>query len=124
MLRRMTVALIAVLARAAAPAPANAQGTSGLGGWLPALALLALLVTLAALVAFAVADWRSYRQRGARRGYRHRRTAHERFATSVELQRRAIADEQVVAPPAQDNDAEDEGQDEDEDALLRQLLGQ
>ena len=35
-----------------------------------------------ALAAFALTDWRSYRRRGTRRGYRHRRSAYERFAAS------------------------------------------
>jgi hypothetical protein len=91
--------------------------TGGLSGWLPALALIALLAATAALIAFAVFDWRSYQRRGTRRGYRPRRSAHERFATSVEHQRRAVAEES--APPP----AEPQPQD-DEDELLRQLLGQ
>ncbi len=96
----------------AAPLEALAWFTGGLDGWLPTLALLALLAIMATLIALAVADWRSYQTRGGRRGYRHRRTAHERFAPSVELQRRAT---------------EGKGrrtQGEDEDDLLRQLLGQ
>ncbi|MEI7772771.1 MAG: hypothetical protein WCI67_22470, partial [Chloroflexales bacterium] len=98
----------------AAPLTALAWFTGGLGGWLPALALLALLAAMVALIAFAVADWRSYRGRGARRGYRHRRTAHERFAPSVEIQRRAA---EGSRPPVAAAEA-------DEDELLRQLLGQ
>jgi hypothetical protein len=101
------------------PLAALAWFTSGLGGWLPALALLALLATMAALIAFAVADWRSYQHRGTRKGYRPRRTAHERFAPSVELQRRATT-EAGQLPEADRRSPEDD----DEDDLLRQLLGQ
>jgi hypothetical protein len=89
----------------------------GIDGWLAALAIVALLATVVALVAFAVADWRTYRRRGARRGYRRRRTAHERFAASVDLQRSAAAEDVAAAPPAVP-------QAHDEDELLRQLLGQ
>jgi hypothetical protein len=114
-LQRATIAGAPALA---GPVAALAWFTGGLGGWLPALAILALLVTVGVLVAFAVTDWRSYRQRGTRRGYRHRRTAHERFAPSVEIQRRAAPPAASAAPaPPPDNT-------EDEDELLRQLLGQ
>lgn len=92
-----------------------AQFTGGLGGWLPYLAILGLLLVMGVLVAFAVADWRTYRRRGPARGYRYRRSAHERFAAGVEHQRRR------AAPPAPTPPAAAEGGDDD---LLRELLGQ
>ncbi len=115
-----------------------------LDSWLPTLGLLTLLAMMVILILFALADWRSYRIRAARRGYRHRRTAHERFAASVDLQRRAAEEggeqvagggrqvagdgrqvagdgRQVAGGRWQD---EDEDEDEDDDELLRQLLGQ
>ncbi|MBX0329853.1 CapA family protein [Oscillochloris sp. ZM17-4] len=113
-LQRATVGGAAVPSELMAPL---AQFTGGLGGWLPALMIIALLVTMGVLVAFAVADWRSYQRRGTRRGYRPKRTAHERFAAGVDYQRRAARAE----PPAAPLPAAPEG---DEDDLLRQLLGQ
>ncbi|MEI6777821.1 MAG: hypothetical protein WCK70_13055 [Chloroflexales bacterium] len=110
--------------------------TGDLEDWLPTLGLLALLAMVVILILFALADWRSYRIRAARRGYRHRRTAHERFAASVDLQRRAAEEgreqeagggRQVAGGRWQDEDEgedEDEDEDEDENELLRRLLGQ
>jgi hypothetical protein len=147
MLHRLTIAIITTAAMVIAPAPAAAQGaggleqplqtasipaaesgqqaplaqlSGGLSGWLPALAIIALLITIGVLVAFAVSDWRSYRQRGTRRGYRPKRTAHERFAAGVDFQRRAAREGASTAPPPAPPAADDE----DEDELLRQLLGQ
>jgi hypothetical protein len=60
-------------------ADALTQAADGFGWWGPALAVAALLITILALAGFALADWRTYRRRGARRGYR-RRSAFERFA--------------------------------------------
>ena len=111
--------------------------TGDLEDWLPTLGLLALLAMVVILILFALADWRSYRIRAARRGYRHRRTAHERFAASVDLQRRAAEEggEQEAGGGRQEAgdgrqetggrwQDEDEDEDEDNDELLRHLLGQ
>ncbi|NNJ13225.1 hypothetical protein EKD04_023145 [Chloroflexales bacterium ZM16-3] len=144
MLRRLIIAIITTAAMVIAPAPAAqgavglaqplltasipaaesgqqatlAQISGGLGGWLPALAIIALLITMGVLVAFAVSDWRSYQQRGTRRGYRPKRTAHERFAAGVDYQRRAAREGFSATPPPAPHAADDE------DELLRQLLGQ
>jgi len=81
-------------------------GEGGLGGlaqafdgasWGLVAAVAALLLAILTLGFFALSDWRGYRQRGGRRGYRRRRTAHERFATA-----RAAAREQSGAYPAAD----------------------
>ncbi len=101
----------------AAPMAVLAWFTSDMDGWLSALAMLALLVTIVTLVAFAVADWRSYRGRGGQRGYRHRRTAHERFAASADLPHHAAEEGRGQA-------AEGRQPGDDDDELLRQLLGQ
>ncbi|NTW03913.1 MAG: CapA family protein [Oscillochloris sp.] len=93
--------------------------TSGLDGWLPILAILGLLITVGVLIAFAVSDWRSYRNRRPRREYRYRRTAHERFAAGVDHQHRASAEEDRATVPVATSHNEDE-----DDDLLRQLLEQ
>jgi hypothetical protein len=113
MLRQLTSAGLAMMIGLGRSEQAQ-RAAAGLGIWLPLLGLLALLAAAAALISFALADWRAYQQRGPRRGYRYRRTAHDRFAPSVELQRQAGI---APAPPAPQAPP-------DEDDLLRQLLGQ
>ncbi|NTV62840.1 MAG: CapA family protein [Oscillochloris sp.] len=93
------------------PLAALAWFTEGLGGWLPILALIGLLAIMAILITFAVNDWRSHQRRRPQRGYRYRRTAHERFAAGVEYQRHAAE----MGGKAQETENDD---------LLRQLLGQ
>jgi len=95
------------------------------GWWLPMLALAALVVALVTLVGFAVADWRSFRQHGARRrAYRRRRSAFERLGQApvqpaparAPRESRATAHTGTTvrrAPPAPPDD---------DDALLRRLL--
>jgi poly-gamma-glutamate synthesis protein (capsule biosynthesis protein) len=61
-------------------AGALSQAADSFGWWAPALAVAALLIAILALGGFALADWQTYRRRGARRGYRRRRSAFERFA--------------------------------------------
>jgi hypothetical protein len=56
-----------------------AQAADGFAWWVPALAIAALLIAILALVGFALADWNTYKRRGARRGYKRRRSAFERF---------------------------------------------
>ncbi len=56
------------------------QAARSAGSWIPLIAVLALLLAILALVGIAVNDWRGYRRRGTRRGYRRRRSAYERFA--------------------------------------------
>jgi poly-gamma-glutamate capsule biosynthesis protein CapA/YwtB (metallophosphatase superfamily) len=94
--------------------------------WIPYLAFAALAVTLLALLSFAFADWRGYRRRGARRGYRHRRSAYERFArvpTSDAEQAARIRAARPAPPPAPTS-APPSRTDADEDDLLRSLLDQ
>lgn len=75
----------------AAPAPglaifgATAQIGGDLGSWLLPLVVGALLLVILVLVGFAIADWRAFQQRGSRRSYRRRRTAHDRFAGEPDL---------------------------------------
>lgn len=101
------------------------------GWWLSLLAVIALLVAMLALVGMAVADWRSYRRGGARRrSYKRRRSAFERFgqtpgAPPPEAPRvgstRSLAytgdTTRTPTPPAR-------APSDDDDELLRQLLGQ
>ena len=113
------------------------QATGSFGWWIPALAVAALLVAILALGGFAVADWQTYRRRGGaqrrERGYRRRRSAYERFG-SVPVQgtgdreqgtgRSASAawlPEPAQATPAPA--ARGEHTSEDDDELLRSLLG-
>jgi hypothetical protein len=124
-----------------------AQVADGASGWIPILAVAALTVAILALAGFALSDWQSYKRRGARRGYRHRRSAYERFAPppaqgpqGARQGTRAAADAtQEVGgrgrPPADDptpyepppapRSAPAQGPPaDDEDDLLRSLLGQ
>jgi hypothetical protein len=101
----------------------------GIGFWLPVLAALGLLVALLALVAFAVADWRAFNSNRRPRSYRPRRTAHERFAPSVELQRRSARQDAPASfgsstPSAQGTTTRRTLPADEEDDLLRQLLNQ
>jgi hypothetical protein len=118
------------------------QTAGGLDWLMPVLAIAALLVAILALGGLAFGDWRSYKRRGGRQGYRRRRSAFERFAGAASREpgvqpaaaaeaprhqqppepapRRAttavIRDE--PAPPRRD-----QRPDEDDD-LLRNLLGE
>ncbi|NJN16584.1 MAG: hypothetical protein HC822_10070 [Oscillochloris sp.] len=91
-----------------------------LPGWLlPALLIAALLTAAGALGFLAFADWSRYQRRGTRRGYRRRKSAHERFATARAAARsqaeplaHAVPRQPAAAPPGEDDD------------LLRDLLGQ
>lgn len=60
-------------------------------GWIAAILVFGLTLAILALAFFAISDWRSYRRRGPQRGYRRRRSAHERFASA-----RAAAREQAM----------------------------
>ncbi|MFV9503023.1 MAG: CapA family protein [Oscillochloridaceae bacterium umkhey_bin13] len=57
-----------------------AQIAQGARGWIPLLFLAALILALVAIGTLAFNDWRTYRRRGTRKGYRRRRSAYERFA--------------------------------------------
>jgi poly-gamma-glutamate capsule biosynthesis protein CapA/YwtB (metallophosphatase superfamily) len=98
-------------------AGALSQAADSFGWWAPALAMAALLIAILALAGFALADWQTYRRRGARRGYRRRRSAFERFAGDRE---REVPTEPGVsrAEPIPRATAEEE-----DDELLRNLLG-
>jgi hypothetical protein len=74
-----------------------------------ALALSALSVALLAIFGFAFIDWRRHQWRGSSRGYRRRRTAHERFA------------QLPIAKPG-NNEQKQPSAPTDDDELLRQLL--
>ncbi len=101
----------------------------GIGFWLPVLAAVGFLVALLALVTFAVADWRAFNTNRRPRSYRPRRTAYERFAPSVELQRRegrraASQPNGAIHPSAEGTTTRRAIGPDDEDDLLRQLLNQ
>jgi poly-gamma-glutamate capsule biosynthesis protein CapA/YwtB (metallophosphatase superfamily) len=97
------------------------QVARGASGWIPVLAIIALALAIFALFGFAVADWRSYRRRGTRRGYRRRhRSAYERFAPAPLEPGRSGARE---TGSMGNQERESPGTDKDED-LLRDLLGQ
>ncbi|MEI8166687.1 MAG: CapA family protein [Chloroflexales bacterium] len=101
-----TATASATAARAAAPAIRDddlalirevaAQIIASAGGWILLLAVSALVVAILALATFAFTDWQSYQRRGARHGYRRRRSAYERFADQP------IADERVAEQPIAD----------------------
>lgn len=120
------------------------QAADSAGWWMPALAIVALLIAILALAGFALADWQAYRRRGPRRGYRRRRTAFERFGGAVQgvgetgLQRDkatrswepgdagqaeawdAPTEPQIARPTPAPRPA---SQEDDDDELLRSLLG-
>ncbi|PDV98670.1 CapA family protein [Candidatus Chloroploca asiatica] len=60
-----------------------AQATAGSPGWFAFVVIAGLVIALIALIVMAINDWQNYRRRLSRQGYRHRRTAHERFAAST-----------------------------------------
>ena len=91
-----------------------AQIAEGANGWIPLLAVAALAIAILALAVFAFTDWQSYQRRGTRRGYRHRRSAYERFADAFTPEVAPPPLAPPVAPPVPSTD----------DDLLRSLLGE
>jgi len=92
-----------------------AQIAEGANGWIPLLAVAALAIAILALAVFAFTDWQSYQRRGTRRGYRHRRSAYERFADAFTPE---------VAPPPPPVASPAPPAPSTDDDLLRSLLGE
>lgn len=99
------------VAQSAAPAPgvaifgAVAQIGGDIGSWLLPLVVGALVLVILVLAGFAVADWRAFQQRGSRRSYRRRRTAHDRFASEPAQPLPPEPEYVPAAPPPADGPA-------------------